>query len=297
VSNDALTEIWSAAALLLLVRYLHAASTRRAAEPGRRLGPGLMVAAGGMIGLGILTKSVSVLLFPVAWMAAAMAARDPGGYRWRQVARDVAVTTGAALIVSGWWLVRNQMIYGDLLAQRAFLEAFVGLRPSPQDVMGEYEGRFAADLHLPIYIQVVITWTLASFLGVFGPKHGNAFIFYPYWIYMAYGVVGLAGAVGFGRYEGRAKLADWQRQAWLMCFFFGVLLLASLIRFNFSFFQAQARYLFPVLPAAAVAFCLGLEHITPARWGDRVVPAVVAALALLALVGLPVWIVPQLVGG
>jgi len=297
VSNDALTEIWSAAALLLLVRYLHAASTRRAEEPERPLGPGLMIAAGAMIGLGMLTKSISALLFPVAWAAAALAARHPGGYRWRQMARDVALATGAALILSGWWLVRNQLLYGDLLAQRAFLDAFVGLRPSPQDQMARYEGVFAANLHLPIYLQVVLTWTFASMLGVFGPKHGNAFIFYPYWIYLAFGVVGLAGAVGFARYAGRTKLADWQRQAWLICFLFGALLLASFVRFNFSFFQAQARYLFPVLPAAAVAFCLGVEHITPARWGDRVVPVFVAALALLALVGLPVWIVPRLVGG
>ncbi|MCJ7822538.1 MAG: hypothetical protein MUQ26_05590, partial [Armatimonadetes bacterium] len=224
VSNDALTEIWSAAALVLLVRYLHAASTRRAAEPERPLGPGLMIAAGAMIGLGMLTNSISALLFPVAWAAAALAARHPGGYRWRQMARDVALATGAALILSGWWLVRSQLLYGDLLAQRAFLDAFEGLRPSPQDQMARYDGVFAPNLHLGIYLQVVITWTFASMLGVFGPKHGNAFIFYPYWIYLAYGVVGLAGAVGFARYAGRAKLADWQRQAWLICFLFGILL-------------------------------------------------------------------------
>jgi hypothetical protein len=68
------------------------------------------------------------------------------------------------------------------------------------------------------------------------------------------------------------------------------------VRFNFSFFQAQARYLFPILPAAAVACCLGLQQISPPRWRDHVILAAVIALAVLALAGLSLWIVPQFLG-
>jgi len=262
VGNDALAEIWCAVTLLVLVGYLRAASTRRTAECNQRLGAWPMAAAGLAIGLGLLTKSLTVLLFPVAWVAAALAAGRASGYDWRQLARDVALSTDVALAVSGWWLVRNQLEYGDLLAQRAFLDAFEGLRPSPQSVMAEYEGHFPPSLHSFIYVQVVIVWTLVSILGVFGPKHANHFLFYPYWVYVVYGVIGLAGAVGFLRYLRRATLEAWQRQAWWVCGLFGALLLASFIRFNCSFFQAQARYLFPVLPAAAVAFCLGLQQLS-----------------------------------
>ncbi|UCC67903.1 MAG: hypothetical protein JSV79_12430 [Armatimonadota bacterium] len=294
--NDALAEIWCATTLLLLVGYLQSASAQRAAASDQRLRAWPMAAAGLAIGLGLLTKSIAVLLFPAAWMGAVLAARRPSGLDWRQLARDVALITGVALAVSGWWLVRNQLKYGDLLAQGAFLEAFSGLRPSPQSVMAEYEGHFPSGLHSLIYVQVVMVWTFASVLGVFGPTHGNHFLFYPYWVYLVYGAIGAAGAVGFVRYLKRESLPDWQGHAWWVCGLFGALLLTSFVRFNFSFFQAQARYLFPVLSPAAVAFCLGLRQLSHPRWGDKALLAAVVALVLLALVGLPAWIVPQFMG-
>ena len=78
-----------------------------------------------------------------------------------------------------------------------------------------------------------------------------------------------------------------------MCAAFAALLLASFVRFNFSFFQAQARYLFPALPAAALAFCLGLQQLVSERRRAPVLAGAVGLLALLALVGLFLWIAPQ----
>jgi len=296
VSNDVLAEIFCAATLLVLVQYLRQAALHRAGKAERPPGPGMMGVVGLLIGLGLLTKSVAVLLFPVAWLSAALAVRGANRWAWRRLARDIALTLGVALAVSGWWLVRNQVLYGDLLAHQAFLDAFQGLRPSPRDVMADYQGRFPPDLHVGIYLQVVVTWTLASILGVFGPTHGNHFLFYPYWIYLLYGLAGATGMLGFARHVSRTELVDWQRHAWWVCGLFGALLLASFVRFNFSFFQAQARYLFPILPAAAVACCLGLQQISPPRWRDHVLLAAVIALAVLALAGLPLWIVPQFLG-
>ena len=79
----------------------------------------------------MLTKSLAAVLFPVAWLAYLFAARGPKGFETRRLARDIGIATGVALLICGWWLVRNQILYGDLLAQRAFLSAFVD-RPSPQ---------------------------------------------------------------------------------------------------------------------------------------------------------------------
>ncbi len=67
----------------------------------------------------------------------------------------------------------------------------------------------------------------------------------------------------------------------------------SFVRFNLSFFQAQARYLFPVLPAAALAFTLGLQTLFPPRSRRYMLMGAVALLALLAFVGAYLWIVPQ----
>ena len=73
----------------------------------------------------------------------------------------------------------------------------------------------------------------------------------------------------------------------------GLLLLASFVRFNCSFFQAQARYLFPALPAASLAFCLGLQQLTPAAWRSRVLVLFVVGVAVLAAAGTSCFILPR----
>ena len=286
VGNDVLTEVFFAAALLLMVHYLRGASSYRRGEAERPPGVSAMASLGLMIGLGMLTKSLAVLLFPVGWAAAALAARGPKGYEWRRLARDAAVSTAVALALCGWWLVRNQIIYGDPLAQKAFLSAFQD-RPSPQSFMAQYE------VTPPLYVVQVAIITLASSLGMFGPPFGNRFAFFPYWVYLIFWVKALGEGGGFLRYLPRAGLADWQRQAWWLSGLLGLLLVVSFVRFNLSFFQAQARYLFPALPPAALALCLGLNELAPSRWRPAALAAGVGLVALLAFVGLFLWIVPQ----
>jgi 4-amino-4-deoxy-L-arabinose transferase-like glycosyltransferase len=288
IGNDGLTEVLAAGAILLLVRYLQTAHRHRAGEIKDPLRPTTTIPVGVLIGLGLLTKSVAILMLPVAWLASWLAARGDNGYRWGQLARDVALTTGVALAISGWWLVRNQLLYGDPLAQRAFLDAFEGLRPSPQSFMETYKVPSVAS-----YVGQVMIWTMASATGVFGPVAGNRFAFFPYYVYFATGAVALVALFGFARWLERAKIGGWQRQGWVLCGLFGLLLLASFVRFNFSFFQAQARYLFPVLPAAGIAFALGLQALFPPRWQTGMLVSAVVLIALLAFVGLHLWIAPQ----
>jgi len=292
VSNDGLTEVWFAAALLVMVRHLHAAHEYRA---GGRERPPAMLAMGGLgllIGLALLTKSLGVLLLPVAWVVAAMAGRGREGYEWRRVARDVVVCTAAALAVAGWWLVHNQRIYGDPLAQQAFIEAFTRgseRRPAPSDWM---HGPIA-NLPLAWYAVLVVAWTCASVLGMFGGMSGNQFQFFPWWLNAGFALVGLVGLVGWVRYLRRSELPAWQRQAWWASALLGGLLLASFVRFNMVFFQAQARYLFPgALPAAALALSLGIAQLAPSPAKSWAPAAVAAALAALALFGLPLWVLP-----
>jgi hypothetical protein len=290
IGNDALTEVLAAGLLLLLISYVTAAARHRSGEAQAPPSANAMVSAGVLMGLAMLTKSIAVLLLPVAWLAALFAARGPDGYRWRPMLVRAALATGVALIICGWWLVRNQMLYGDLLAQKAFLRAFEGLRPSPQSFMQQFHVTSVGS-----YIGQVIIWTMASATGVFGPVHGNRFAFFPYYIYLTTGVTALVAAFGFARYLGRTKLADWQRQGWWLSGAFALLLLGSFVRFNLSFFQAQARYLYPVLPAAAVAYCLGLAALFPLRWRDPILIAASALLAALAFAGLHAWIAPQFI--
>jgi 4-amino-4-deoxy-L-arabinose transferase-like glycosyltransferase len=290
VGNDALTEVLCGAVLLLLVSYVSAGARQRAGEAEAGPSARAMVLVGALIGVAMLTKSLAVLLFPVAWLAALFAARSDGGVRWRQAVVHGAAATAAALVVSGWWLARNQALYGDPLAQGAFLRAFAGLRPSPQSFMEQYQVT-----SLPSYLGQVVIWTMASATGVFGPVHGNRFVFFPYYVYFATGLLAVVGALGFARYLGRTKLADWQRQSWWLSGALALLLLASFVRFNLSFFQAQARYLFPALPPAAVAFSIGLAALFPVGWRKTILMAAAALLAALAYAGLYRWIAPQFI--
>jgi 4-amino-4-deoxy-L-arabinose transferase-like glycosyltransferase len=290
IGNDALTEVLAAVALLLMVAHVRAAAQHRSGEAEAAPGPRAMAALGLVIGLAMLTKSIALLLLPVAWLAALLAARGRDGVNWRQLGRDAGAATGVALLVCGWWLARNQLLYGDPLAQKVFLDAFQGLRPSPQSFMEQYEVTSVAS-----YVGEVMIWTAASATGVFGPVHGNRFVFFPGWLYFVTGLIAVGGAIGFARYCERSQLQQWQKQAWGLCGAFAVLLLASFVRFNFSFFQAQARYLFPVLPAAAVALALGLRTISPNRSAPYVLIGAVGLLAVLAFAGLHAWIAPQFV--
>jgi hypothetical protein len=280
--NDVLTEVFVAAALLVMVRYLRAASQYRSRADGRAPGAGASLLVGLMIGLGLLTKSLAILLFPTVWLALAFAARGPNGYEWRRLARDLAASTMVALAIAGWWLLRNQALYGDLLAQKAFLVAFRD-RPSPQVMMSRFH------LTSVQYVAMTVGWTIASAFGVFGEK----FAFFPYQVYIAFSAKALAEAVSFARSLIREKLADWQVQAWLVSAVLAALLLASFIRFNLSFFQAQARYLFPALPPAAVALCIGLEGLSPKGRGGIALITGVALLLALTTAGFYLWIVPQ----
>lgn len=292
VSNDVLTEVFFAAVLLLMVRHLAAASAPRA-EAARPPGAAPMAIAGLLTGLGLLTKSSAILLLPVIWTATLMGARGPAGREWARAAREAALATVIALAVAGWWLVRNQLLYGDPLAQRAFLSAFQD-RPSPQDFIAAYMGGDAPrSLKLTLYAAQVAAWTFASGIGAFGPVFANRFVFYPAWVYLAFGLKAMAEAGGFLRYLRQEELADWQRQAWWLCALLGALVLASFIGFNLSFFQAQARYLFPALPAIALALSLGLEQLAPPRLRPAVLAGGVGLLLLLGIAGLPLWVVPQ----
>ena len=219
-------------------------------------------------------------------MGFAFAARGPKGYEGRRLVRDLAVCTGVALALCGWWLVRNVMRYGDPLAGRAFLHAFVD-RPTPRGMMKLF------GLDQFGYAEMVMGLTAASTLGMFGPIRGNMFAFYPYQVYVAAAALGLLALIGFLVHLRREKPADWQRQMWWVSGLLGVLLLVSFIRFNCSFFQAQARYLFPALPAVALAVSLGLEQYAPRRYGSWVSLTIAGLLLVLALGGLSMWIAPQ----
>jgi len=298
LNNDVLLQAFAAAVLWLLARQLRvggsagpneprggASTSLSLAPPRAQLRGGFslwqMAAVGMLTGLGLLTKSQAVFLFPVIWLAVGVGLwnRDLTARRALGLA---AVATVVALAVGGWWLVRNQSLYGDALAMRVFTQAFVGSRPTPQEMMA------ATGLSATQYVvRWVLWWTFRSFWGMFGPRATGRFVFYPPGVYWGLAALSLAALVGLVKWlRAPEERTARQLRALLAPALLGALVAASFVRFNMVFFQAQGRYLFPALPLWALLFMVGLEQLAPRRARPRVTLAVVACLFLLAAAGL-----------
>jgi 4-amino-4-deoxy-L-arabinose transferase-like glycosyltransferase len=108
VNNDAAAACLSTLALWLAIRSTRLGFTRRRA-----------VGLGVIVGLALLTKvSALALLAPAAIALLLVWLRERGG---RALLAGAVTIFGLALIVAGWWYVRNWLLYGDPLAWRIWM--------------------------------------------------------------------------------------------------------------------------------------------------------------------------------
>lgn len=272
VTNDIMSEAFFAAVLWICARALRTGWTW-----------GSAFWAGLLTGLAVLTKSICVALLPAVLFALGQGFYRAGRLNWKPLTAKAALFLIVFLSVAGWWLLRNQRLYGDPVAMNIFLKAFEN-RPKPDYF-------FKGGLGLSGYLALVAGWTFASFWGVFG----NMKIFMPTWqVYFPLGVLSAVAAAGFFVFLLRWKaLEEHIRASFVLLFLAALLLVAFYLRFNLTFFQAQARYLFPLLPAAAMWLTLGislwLKRVSPL--GELLLPAVCGVLSAVAL---PLWILPHL---
>jgi len=209
------------------------------------------------LGSGFLTKGALSLLFPAALFGLLLGRREGLGKR-------LAFLALSSLPLALPWAARNVALYGDPLASRAFLEQFERLgRPGPEYFLRR-------GISLSAYLLLVLLLTAKSAFGYFGSMN----VPLPLASYALGGLVFLSGLLGWIRgargLDGPSKLA----LASYGTFF--LLLLASFLRFNMHFFQAQGRYLFPALPLICFLAGRGILRLF-GRWG-KVCAAVVVAL-------------------
>lgn len=215
------------------------------------------IAFGLVAGLALLTKTSALALLPTGLLALLLARKWPAGSR---VPVLVAVLL-LPLLVAGPWLARNQRLYGDPLAMRAFNEAFVG-SPKRQDIvrglaaMREARGLSPAGATREYWVEWFGWWTLRSFYGAFGYMD----IFWPAWLYRALALVtgvliaaAIAGAIRSR--DGPAEDPVWPVAA--MSFGFLLVMALLYLQFNLTYFQAQARYLYPAIAPIALALAFG----------------------------------------
>lgn len=222
----------------------------------------LALALGVLGGLGILTKTTALAALPV--IAAALFT----SYKFNEDSKKpdlkiAVICLTLPILVALPWLLRNQNLYGDPFALQAFNESFTG---NPKAAM------FIAELGPWTYwSDFVGWWTSRSFIGVFG--YMDIFLFerlgaeksasiYLALILIVFGLIafGMAPLKQAKEYNEHHELPD-PRKYHILGATLIVVVTALFIRFNLTYFQGQARYLYPAVAPIAVLFGIGVTNI------------------------------------
>jgi len=269
VNNDGLAELVLAGVLWMLVRCIKGAEGRR---------PWHLVKLGVLIGLGMLTKTTTLVSIPLVLATVVLTiGHRPSAIRHRlsAICHELFAVFLPALLLALPWFVRNAYIYGgsDVFVWARHDAVVVGqLRTA--DALARYG---AARL-----VQDLVRTTFRSFWAQFGWM-GVLVDERIYWILaLLCAVVGL----GFLMYLVRAVrqkdlLSTYQKAALGLLVLSAFLTLLSYLWYNTRFVQHQGRYLFPALVPLGLFFALGLREVL-AKEKARVVVAL-CLLALLAL--------------
>lgn len=281
VHDDALANLVATAVLYTTARLLRRGPTMRQA-----------VALGALLGVAVLTKLTCLLVAPAVGLALLMRCHSPGeGVKWHRFLRLGGVITLLALLIGGWWLVRNLMLYGEPTSMGRQVEAWGGFRPNAPDfAVAVRELGFLHD----------------SFWGVFG--YGQ--IPMPGWAYMLPRLLGILSIGGWlllrarrraQRACGPAGAGRALRPRLLL-----VLVSAPLPTFLVVFFRMAfigsahfGRYLHVSLGFLVPLYVLGLAELSR---DEHPVPITVAvatalfALAVFALIGVvhPAYAPPRM---
>jgi len=262
VTNDALTDFLMALALWRLTR-----AARDAGQFARfpRLLLRHALTLGGLIGLGIWTKTSTLLLLPTVACACFFFVKH-GLVSPRDGGRLAAISLGVGVLLGAPWLLRNQALYGDPLAQHIFESAFQNTAQAPDLIRYVFGGSIGA------YLWGVARWTFASFWGVFDSMRlfwGQNPLRHPpspaQPLPFVYGLLGLCCLAALGGLCACARRAPgWTAVQTAILSAFGVLVALTWLahlRFVLVFFQAQGRYWYPALLPLALFFVLGLRGL------------------------------------
>ena len=110
VNNDIAITLLSTATVTLLVYRV----TRRLS------GLPFCFLLGSILGLAILTKASGLLL----WLCAGMALLGMNWGNWRRALGEIAGVFTMALLIGGWWYIRNGLLYGDPLTLQVHVAGY-----------------------------------------------------------------------------------------------------------------------------------------------------------------------------
>lgn len=265
VNNDVPAALWGPAVLLVCVRVV---------EEGPRMRTDVVL--GVLFGLALLTKiHLVVLLVPIELAYGLTLRQERDG---RAFLRANLIILGLAVLISGWWFGRNQILYGDPLGVGAHGQLWNSRSPS--------EGWWAIEQELP--------YLWSSLWG----RLGYGQVVMPQVVYhglLIFTVFALAGYL-----VPRRRILSLATSAVMVV---TVLVFVAWVLY-YTLVQpagARGRFLFPALPAIAILLIGGLSRFLPRRLNwitGGVVTGMMGTLAVYALVGVlaPAFASPRPLG-
>ncbi len=235
-----------------------------------------------LFGLATLAKASGLLLValvPLAVFLDWLKRRRTG-----EAATFFIIGLAVYLGIAGWWLLRNQLLYGDPVGW----------------------GLFSSNPSFPIQQQTITPDSVLHQVGAMLPPHSllwHTFVlafgymdqYGPRWIYEAAYAAAAVAALGLGLAAVRS-VRRWR--AWLGDAVLGLaavgLLAAGVVRYSLSFAGGDhGRYLFPVLPVIAIGVALGWRAILPGPIRALTAALLCSTLLALAVLTPPLIIMPR----
>jgi hypothetical protein len=257
VNNDNLSNFFGALGLFVALNGVAAADS---ATTRQRMA--ISGALGGALGMLVLSKLTATTLAPALVVPVLLLGRDV-----RERTRLTAIFGVVALGICGWWLVQNQVRYGDPLASHATREHLRAIFPPLFDVPGIAQSALRDTPRI----------VFRSFWYTSGYNQYYWQSSVPYWLLWGGLAAGIAGL-------GRRRIRLGVPRGTLLVLCAAVLAGAAAIwTLGVQTTTTQARVGFFALPAVGVLFALGLQ-----RWQAKpllrfVLPATGLALALVAV--------------
>ncbi len=269
INNDALASAAATWTLYGLLRLMRAASIKWSIVTGALLGITLLSKIGmiaivplpalallltrginheGTMTQAIAKKSLRVLVS--SWFRSR---------RWLLIVRAAMIVYGVALLIAGWWYIRNWQLYGDPLAWREW-QALVGagrVPPTPID--------FARDM-----------------IGLFGTFWTDFSLRVDRSLTPVFGLIVLVAIIGLIR---RARKREWpaiDRVGLIVGLVWFALLLASAVRYSFSIYDIHGRLLYPAAATIGVMMALGLSGWPRSKWPISGALAITMTISVLS---------------
>lgn len=199
---------------------------------------GSSVGLGLIVGIGLLTKTSSIVVLPVALLAMLAFRGNRASYK------QVLAMLLTAAVVSAPWLIRNHQLYGDPIAYKIFQEAF---KTMPAETLIEANGLWG------YWYEAVALRAIWSWWGIFSYFQITV---QPIAIYDFLTVLFGLTVLGLLFRNWKSSSIGERRMHILSLSLIGCVIIVF-IRFNSVYYQAQARYLYTAVFAVASAFALG----------------------------------------